>query len=369
MKVFLNYSDNSNENLHKTLKMTLPKSWKEAPTSRLLGQFVESYNVTMGDDANLMKPNEMHLAIRNDRDVLALVPLPSDALIGKVIVDHADVYVLHGKSQTMEEICVEQEQEEKKRKQELSQIGRCTHFGCKNTFPKGGPYPECVYHVAPPVFHETAKFWSCCPNRKAYDWNDFEAIEGCHRGVCTEIKPQGVKSFLGGTDLRAQMAASRPSLRSIDDFNRSQAAGAAAPLLDRLRHAMSDMGIEQELYDQVVHGIKKELREEKEYEDDASLLEDVADKLGRQLKQAMKNIAIDQLRIKNGQPVLTPESTLATDPAPMNDSVDKVPPDTMDGVEIDATPDDATIDTSIHSRRNGSTNDSDKAMMNGHDHF
>ncbi len=26
---------------------------------------------------------------------------------------------------------------------------------------------DCVHHKAPPIFHETAKWWSCCPDRKA----------------------------------------------------------------------------------------------------------------------------------------------------------------------------------------------------------
>jgi hypothetical protein len=47
-------------------------------------------------------------------------------------------------------------------------------------------------------------------------------------------------------------------LRSIDDFNKAQAAGGttAAPILDRLQRVMQELGIEQELYNQVVEGMK-----------------------------------------------------------------------------------------------------------------
>jgi hypothetical protein len=34
-------------------------------------------------------------------------------------------------------------------------------------------------HKSPPVFHETAKWWSCCPQKKAYDWETFQDIPGC----------------------------------------------------------------------------------------------------------------------------------------------------------------------------------------------
>ncbi|KAL3902940.1 MAG: hypothetical protein SGARI_005604, partial [Bacillariaceae sp.] len=167
-------------------------------------------------------------------------------------------------------------------------------------FPKGGPYPSCTYHKLPPVFHETAKYWACCPNKKAYDWDDFQRIPGCMTGTCTDQKDTtaaGSKLFLGGTDVREQ-AAEEAGLKSIDDFNRVQSAGGAdaAPVLDRLRKVMAELGVEQELYDQVVDGMKKEYDSSSGSE--AELLAAVSEDLGAKLKAMMKSVAAEQLRIK-----------------------------------------------------------------------
>lgn len=299
MKVFLYYEDNENKDLHKTLKITLPKSWKTGPTSRLLTQFVESYNASPPQQLeHTLEESEMHLALQEGDD---LVPIPSDATTQDAIPDRANVHVRHGPSMTQREIqaAKQQGEEDESTAAVAANMVTCTRFGCKNRFPKGGPYPEhCQHHVAPPVFHETAKFWSCCPTKKAYDWNDFEAIPGCkEEAYCTDVKDQGQKQFLGGMELRAQNNEGE-QLRSIDDFNKARAAGGttAAPILERLQRVMQEMGIEQELYNQVVEGMKKEL--EPTVTSEPELLEAVVAQLGAKLKATMKAIAVDQLRIK-----------------------------------------------------------------------
>merc|ERR1712151_482425 len=84
---------------------------------------------------------------------------------------------------------------------------RCKNFGCQNYFDPNKPPPACVHHKKPPVFHEVAKWWSCCPDRKAYDFDDFMRIPGCVTGVCSnEDAAPGTKKCLGGTDLRGDNA-------------------------------------------------------------------------------------------------------------------------------------------------------------------
>ncbi|KAG7367021.1 CHORD-domain containing protein [Nitzschia inconspicua] len=301
MKVFLNYEDNENSDLHKSLKITLPKSWKTGPSSNLLEQFVESYNAKF-QDTNPLKVEEMHLTIRQqvpgstDSTKTELVPICSDAVVLEEIPDRGDVYICHGPSQTKADLQAAAQAAEEERQNKLKNTVACTHFGCQNRFPKGGPYPECRYHKLPPVFHETAKYWACCPNKKAYDWDDFQRIPGCETGTCTEIKEDG-KLFLGGTDLREQ-ASEGAQLKSIDDFNKAQSAGGAeaAPVLDRLRNVMVEMGIDKELYDQVIDGMKMEYKSSSSNE--AELLAAVSQDLGGKLKAMMKSIAAEQLRIK-----------------------------------------------------------------------
>jgi hypothetical protein len=289
MKVFMYYEDNEDKELHKTLKITLPKSWKTGPTSRLLTQFVESYNASF---PNNTLDDEVHLATEEGDD---LVHLPSDAITQDVIPDRANVYVRHGPSISLADVKAEEAAALKEAKDLRAKTVACTHFGCKNRFPKGGPYPDCCHHASPPVFHETAKFWSCCPTKKAYDWGDFEAIKGCVTGTCTDVKEDGQKQFLGGMELREQNT-DGDKLRSIDDFNTVQRVGNAAPVLERFQKVLKELGVEQELYDQVFEGMKKEL--EGTISDESELLEAVVVEFGAKLKATMKAIAVDQLRIK-----------------------------------------------------------------------
>lgn len=303
MKVFLHYEDNDNSDLHKTLKITLPKSWKTGPASNLLDQFVESYN-TKFQDTNPLDAADAHLSIRQqiagsttDSTKTELVAICSDAVVIDEIPDRSDVYICHGPSQTKAEVEAAQLAVEQERQDSLKNTAGCTRFGCRNRFPRGGPYPDCTYHRLPPVFHETAKYWACCPNKKAYDWDDFQSIPGCQRGTCTEVKEEGNKQFFGGTDLREQ-AAETVGLKSIDDFNKAQSAGGAdaAPTLERLRMVMMEVGIEKELFDQVVEGMKKEYAASTS--NPAELLAAVSQDLGGKLKGTMKAIAAEQLRIK-----------------------------------------------------------------------
>ena len=103
--------------------------------------------------------------------------------------------------------------------------------------------------------------------------------------------------------MRAQ-AAESSNLRSIDDFNKAQAAGGtdAAPVLDRLRDVLKDLGVDHELFDQVVEGMKKEFSNGSVVDPDAPvdpvLLDSVATELGKKIKASMKAIAVEQLRIK-----------------------------------------------------------------------
>lgn len=308
MKVFLRYEDNEDESTHKTLKITLPKSWKSGPTSRLLGQFVESYNGGKEGQLNTLEVDSLHLSIRrptstsDDDKATELKDLPSDGIVVELISDRDDVYICHGPSRTTKEIDAERKAQIDKEKEAVKHLSKCVHFGCNQRFPKGGPYPECKYHSGPPVFHETAKFWSCCPNKKAYDWEQFQSLPSCQSGTCTDVTDDdggSQKQFLGGCDIREKTTG--PKLKSIDDFNTSAAAGGSegAPVLERLRNVLGELGVESELFDQVFEGIERGVIENiGSGDDDAVVVDEVVKVLGGKLKNAMKAIAVEQLRIK-----------------------------------------------------------------------
>lgn len=243
----------------------------------------------------------MHLEVReHDGEKSSIVSLPSDAVVMEKIPDRSDVYIMHGPAQSLAELQKQQDDAKAAHEAHLKNTVACTHFGCHNRFPPGGPYPECHYHKAPPVFHETAKFWSCCPHKKAYDWETFQEIPGCETGVCSDVKDDSQPQFLGGTDLREQ-AGETVKLKSIDDFNKAQAAGGseAAPVLERLQSVLVELGVEKELFDQVVEGLRKEaVAKVGGGSSEAQLLEQVKSDIGEGLKRAMKTIAAEQLRLK-----------------------------------------------------------------------
>jgi hypothetical protein len=176
MKVFLNYEDNENKDYHKSLKITLPKSWKKGPASNLLDQFVESYNAKF-QDTNPLQASELHLGMREQQEKAygsmevaetKMVPMCNDDVVIDTIPDRSDVYICHGPGRTKAEVEAKAKAAEMENEKIRMNTVACTRFGCQKRFPKGGPYPDCTHHKLPPVFHETAKFWSCCPDKKAY---------------------------------------------------------------------------------------------------------------------------------------------------------------------------------------------------------
>ena len=280
---------------------------------------MESYNAGAGAGAgeqrNQLVVDNMHLSVRRSLNLSGgenngmasstlLQDLPSDGIVMGAISDREDVFICHGPSRTVCEINAERQALVDKKKMDEVQLSRCVHFGCNQRFPKGGPYPDCKYHSGPPVFHETAKFWSCCPNKKAFDWEDFQSLPACQSGTCTDVKDEGSESqkqFLGGCDIREKM--NGPKLRSIEDFNASAAAGGSegAPVLERLRSVLEELGVENELFDQVLEGIKKDVAQKfssADYENDAMVVDESMKILGSKLKNSLKAIAVEQLRIK-----------------------------------------------------------------------
>jgi len=116
---------------------------------------------------------------------------------------------------------------------------RCKNFGCNKYFDPTKPELACcIHHKAPPVFHECAKYWSCCPTSKVYDWDELFRIPGCMRGHCSDVDPK--KKFLGGTDLRAENAPKR-----LDD----EIPVDPRKKLDRLRAGLAGLGVDEGAFD------------------------------------------------------------------------------------------------------------------------
>jgi len=120
---------------------------------------------------------------------------------------------------------------------------RCKRFGCQKYFDPAGAPQECVHHKSAPIFHETAKWWSCCPDRKAYDWEEFMRIPGCQTSTCsTNPEGQEGKRFLGGSDLRGDSAPQRIDADAPKDPRHK---------LDDLRKGLVAIGVDNQLFEKV----------------------------------------------------------------------------------------------------------------------
>lgn len=60
---------------------------------------------------------------------------------------------------------------------------KCQRKGCGISFVVADNSPsKCMYHAGQPVFHDALKFWSCCPDQKKMDFDDFLKVPGCATG-------------------------------------------------------------------------------------------------------------------------------------------------------------------------------------------
>ena len=99
---------------------------------------------------------------------------------------------------------------------------RCRNYGCNQMFdPSKNNESSCRHHVAPPIFHDTKKGWSCCKQKMVYDWSDFEAIEGCQTGPHSTEDPK-IKFAPSPTVAVAQRANEKHAakLKTAADFNK-----------------------------------------------------------------------------------------------------------------------------------------------------
>lgn len=157
------------------LKLTLPAAWLSGPCSKVLEFFVSSYNKKCVDDklSHALVAEHMFLHCCG-------VDMPLDGILSNFVNDYNDVHIKH-KVVKVDNAAV--------KRPEGSVL--CTNYGCGKYFVPGAEdNQECVYHAKPPVFHDTYKYWACCPKIKAADWEEFEKIATCQKGAhSTENRP------------------------------------------------------------------------------------------------------------------------------------------------------------------------------------
>lgn len=169
MKVYLNYAGKGEAPEYK-LKTSLPKSWLDGPIEKVIAFYCKNYNTKFPDHA--LDAATMQLANKND------VVFRPDAKVSDHISEYNDVFIQHKPEVTST----------KEERPEGSV--QCKNMGCNQWYLEENNTDDvCHHHSGAPVFHDLAKFWSCCEGKKALDWEEFQAIPTCQVGRhCAEAK-------------------------------------------------------------------------------------------------------------------------------------------------------------------------------------
>jgi len=265
MKVTLKYEESDKKELDLTLRLTLPQKYVNGLCRGVVKLFVDHYNKKHPEDQ--LDVEALHLKIvggdhlHNEErvcdhlsggDELYLLPdcqkgesraeakAAAEAKASKAAAEAAAAASAVPSSPSASSSTGNSARAPKK--DENGRV-RCKNFGCQRHFdPEGEPQP-CTHHKAPPTFHETAKWWSCCPDRKAYEFDEFMRIPGCVTTYCTAVPAgQGNKKFLGGADLRGDAAPVRLDANAPVDPRRK---------LDALRKGFLAIGGDGELFEKV----------------------------------------------------------------------------------------------------------------------
>jgi len=267
MKVTLRYDETDNKDLQMVLRLTLPQKYINGPCREVVRLFVDHYNKKHAEDQ--LEAEGLHLKIVGGdhldghdrvRDVMAagdecyLLPEAqrSEKRIKPAAVEEKAAPTPAAPAEPSEPSAPSAppkeartgpntEKEPAAPKKNNDGKVRCKNFGCQRWFDPDREPPECCHHKSAPIFHETAKWWSCCPDRKAYDWEEFMRIPGCTKGFCSATGAQG-KRVLGGCDIRGDTAPERIDVDAPVDPRKK---------LDEVRKGLIAIGVDGALFEKV----------------------------------------------------------------------------------------------------------------------
>ncbi|CAE7037771.1 ITGB1BP2 [Symbiodinium natans] len=197
MKVTLKFEEASTEDRYMTLRLTLPQKYVNGANKEVVKLFVDHYNKKHAETP--LSADELHLKI------VGGIHLDNEERVRDSLSNGDECYLLgkdsEGPAPKRQEPekgyhCTPAAPSTTTAKQAVKNADgkvRCKNFGCQKMFDPDGPPQECVHHKAAPIFHETAKWWSCCPDRKAYEFEEFMNIPGCTQGFCSS-ESQGKKA-------------------------------------------------------------------------------------------------------------------------------------------------------------------------------
>ncbi|GAB5358307.1 hypothetical protein AAMO2058_000446600 [Amorphochlora amoebiformis] len=208
LRVTLHYEEGRERHLQ--LRIKVPKSWRESPVNKLTNFFVESYNNKFPDAK--LDEKTIHAESAGGRKFHA------DDIIEESFIHKEHIYIKDGAPP-------KNEKKIEKEKMEDPSMITCHNFGCQYRFRKEDNHPRaCWHHRKGPVFWNGYKYWACCEDRKAYDWNDFMKVPGCVCGPHSSEKPKGTE-LISPTIIAARQAeaeakkqAAMPQLKDIKQY-------------------------------------------------------------------------------------------------------------------------------------------------------
>lgn len=252
MPVTLRYEEHEDKQFHMTLRMTLPKKYMSGPTRDAVKLFVDHYNKKHPEQP--LDHEVLHLKVVGGNH------LEREARVEDFVANGDECYILGGeilpggmppvcpiattKSSSSTTTSTAATTTTTPKVQADGRV-RCKRFGCVHKFyDPNGPPQQCVHHKSAPIFHETAKWWSCCPDRKEYEFEAFMKVPGCQTGFCsaTPEGQAGGKRVLGGCDLRADSAPVRLDADAPRDPRHK---------LDDLRKGLLAIGVDGALFEKV----------------------------------------------------------------------------------------------------------------------
>lgn len=222
IKVLIKYQGNGEGALEKNSKLVIPKSWSTKAVVDVIGLFTKAYNAK--SEVQLV-PADMHLVGEDG------VKIYSDALVNMVLGDHCEYNLVPG-------IYVKHEPKEEIRVNAAGKaFVKCKNYGCQKMFDEDDTSEDantCQHHSGPPIFHDTMKCWSCCRDRKAYDFENFQLILGCTMGKHSTEDPSIALHSRHTVFAEAEAAGTQATettaapLRSIADYNTKEGGTTAA---------------------------------------------------------------------------------------------------------------------------------------------
>jgi len=158
----------------KTSKLAVPGKWAQRPVSDVIGLFVSAYNGKAAEEHKL-NVEELHLEDSEGEKIYSNAPVSTS------LGDHSDYFLKRGRY--IKEVV------------EAAVAGagqlRCKNYGCQKFFiEEENEEGSCSHHVGPPIFHDTMKCWSCCRDRKAFDFEAFQLLPTCSTGRHSTVDPK-----------------------------------------------------------------------------------------------------------------------------------------------------------------------------------